>query len=205
MLIINAPGFFSMAWGLIKKFIDPQTARRITVCSNDGLEAMQSVIELDQIPSDYGGSNKCLQEAFRAEANDPLLLRQHVELLHVNNKRKSIASTLKKQNDDDDDDDGWNVAEGEYMELNCFTRSVSGATVIVSINGEPRHTIDNVKCNVDDDDDDGQPKAAKHVLGTVKLKGCSVSVEIRDNDDAEKQHNKESRGYFVIVGDVRSL
>ena len=53
MIILNAPGFFSFAWGIIKKFIDPQTARRIKLVSGKeaGLKALQEIIDIEEIPN----------------------------------------------------------------------------------------------------------------------------------------------------------
>lgn len=189
-----------MAWGLIKKFIDPQTASRISVCSGSkqGLKALENVIDITQIPKDYGGSNITIAEAFRKEANDPLLLRQSIELMHV--KRKSKAtSDPKKQHD-------WILQPDEYVDLNCYTRSSSGAELRVLLNGTPHKTINQVKCETDAG---GGPKAVCHRLAD-KLMGSEdigsttvVSVELSDLDNADKNHHKESRGYFLIVGDIK--
>ena len=96
MLIINAPSFFSMVWGIIKKFIDPQTAKRIKLLSGKeaSLKALRELVDIDEIPKDYGGNNKTFEQAFLDEANDPYLVRSEVELLHV--KRKGKASTKKE-------------------------------------------------------------------------------------------------------------
>jgi len=200
MLILNAPGFFSFSWGIIKKFIDPQTARRIKVFSNpqQSFEALQSLIDLDQIPQDYGGNNKSLQQAFLDEANDPLLLRQHVEVVHV--KRKSKAH-LKHE---------WKLAAGEYMEIKCYTRSISGCSVTVSVNGQPHvPSVDNVQCALGAED--GQPEATCHMIvetlqADAAVADSTVSIEIHDNDNADhKKHKGESTGYFLLVGDVKAL
>ena len=199
MLILNAPSFFSAAWGLIKKFIDPQTARRIQVYSSkeQGLQALQSVIDIHQIPQDYGGTNISLDEAFLNVANDPLLLRQPIELLHV--KRKSKASFKQE----------WHLHEGEYIDLKCYTRSASGVSLTILLNGEPYRTVEQVQCALDAT---GHPKAVCHTLaekltgsGTHATTPNTVSVELQDLDNADKKHSRQSRGYFLIVGDIKRL
>lgn len=188
MIILNAPGFFGMTWSLIKNFIDPQTAKRIQLFSNkeQGLKALQELIDVDEIPKDYGGNNKSVADAFLQEANDPSLLRQEIELIHVKRKGKGRS----KQE--------WSIKQGEYMELACYTRSVSGARITVQINGV---TSSFVNCQVDCSTE--PPKAAHRVI-TSRIKGPStISLLLEDLDNVDKKHSKLSRGYFLIVGDVR--
>lgn len=190
MLILNAPGFFGMAWGLIKKFIDPQTAARIKLFSNkeQGLKALRDLIDIEEIPRDYGGMNISIAEAFLEEANDPSLLRQEIELIYVRRRGKAISKKV------------WDVLEGEYMEVKCYTRTCSGAAIKVMVDDEVYSTADEAQCDLKD----GQPKAACHILAP-KIKGpCTVSLDIHDLDNAEKAHNGQSRGYFLCVGDLRS-
>jgi CRAL/TRIO domain len=186
MLIINAPSFFSMAWGIIKKFIDPQTAKRIRLLSGKeaGLKALKELVDIDEIPKDYGGNNKTFEQAFMEEANDPFLIRSDVELVHV--KRKGKAITTKQ----------FTVNKGEYLVLKCYTRSVSTATVSAVVNGEVL-----VSCQVECKGYDGE--ASCHTVAE-KIEGpATATVEVHDLDDADKKHAKMSRGYFLIVCDTR--
>ena len=189
MLILNAPSFFGMAWGLIKKFIDPQTAARIKLYSNkeQGLKAMRELIDIDQIPRDYGGMNISIADAFLEEANDPHLLSQEIELIYVRRKGKAISKKV------------WDVQDGEYMEVRCYTRSCSAATIKVIVDGVVYSTVDRAGCDVRD----GKPKAACHILAP-KIRGpCTVSLDVSDLDNADKVHSGQSRGYFLCVGDLR--
>ena len=151
---------------------------------------MKDLVDIDQLPKDYGGRNISIAEAFVQEANDPNLLRQEIELIYVRRKGKAIS---KKE---------WDVGEGEYIELKCYTRSCSAATVWYVLNGDNYNTVDDVCCETDDK---GQPKASCRVLAT-KIQGpCTVSLEVQDMDNANKKHNGQSRGYFLCVGDIRPL
>ena len=67
MLVLNAPSFFTFSWKLIKNFIDPRTASRIQLFSSKekGQKSLEKLVDKNtQIPSDYGGGNISLQEAF---------------------------------------------------------------------------------------------------------------------------------------------
>jgi CRAL/TRIO domain len=183
MLIINAPAFFSVAWGLIKNFIDPQTAKRIKLVSSkeQGLKELNAIIDADQLPQDYGGKNKSFDQAFREEADDPYLLNQVVELLHVG-RRGSTVSTKE-----------FRIKAGESMELRCYTRSVSGGKVIVFNQNEIIKEIDCQSL--------GEPSC---VVLCESISGpANISVEVQDLDNANKKQKSLSRGYFLIVGDAR--
>jgi hypothetical protein len=215
MLILNAPRFFVMAWGVIKQFIDPQTARRIQMFSNQeqGFKALQALVDSDQIPTDYGGTNQSIQEAFIREANDPLLVRQEIDLLHI--KRRGGTASLHAKNKDYKGKGGtggeWIIHEGECMELNCFTRCCSGASVTIQIknnnNGDENTIVHQVKGDLDNLREDGKPTGKQFTLATniegAAGGGTSVSMELQDLDQADKKNSGNSRGYFLLVGDIR--
>ena len=52
MVILNAPGIFSMFWGIIKQIIGPHTAKRIQVYINKkkGLLRLRELIDDSEIP-----------------------------------------------------------------------------------------------------------------------------------------------------------
>jgi len=214
MLVLNAPSFFAMTWGIIKKFIDPRTAARIQLFANRerGEKALEKLVDKSEIPSDYGGSNISLKEAFLREAADPSLLRQEIELLHC--KRKGKANTKT-----------WTLEKSETMQVTVYTRSVSPGHVTIQLNGLTFRSFD-VQClfsgNGDNNENDtaedhavnstrstdpsalGTPLpnqvTAKNLVGPGK-----VTVEVNDLDTAAKHHSGMSRGYFLVVGDVKKL
>lgn len=195
MFILNAPGFFSFSWGLIKKFIDPRTAARIQVFSNEakGIEALKGLIDLKEIPSDYGGGNVSIHDAFAQQAADPALLRQNVELIYV----KRGKTTESK--------DVWNLQKGESMTVSVYTRSVSGAKIVPKLNGKdvsPSTQPAKVQCEWTADEE-GVAKPRPHCVQLATIQGPGmVTMEVQDLDNADRAHNGMSRGYFLVVGDV---
>jgi hypothetical protein len=194
MLIINAPGFFSMFWGLLKKFIDPRTAQRIQVFSNSakGLAALRKLVEEKEIPVDYGGTNKSLKDAFVEEASDPLLKRQDIELVYV--KRRGVVSL---PND-------ISLNPDECMEIRVYTRSSSSANVTVTFGGK-FYTQVQAK-----NGGSGATEAAAGVLPNCTLIVGNllgpgrVSIQVEDLDDGSSdKKGRLSRGYFLVVCDVR--
>jgi CRAL/TRIO domain len=196
MLIINAPSFFSMFWGLLKKFIDPRTAQRIQVFSNSakGLAALRKLVDEHEIPVDYGGTNKSLKQAFVDEASDPLLRRQEIELVYV--KRRGRAALSK--------DIVLNADESIFIRV--YTRSWSGANVTVRAGSkvcaeaQARCLWRNENAGPTDSADVPMPHCT---VVAEKIPGPGmVTIQLDDLDDAVSD-KKLSRGYFLVVCDIR--
>lgn len=199
MLIINAPGFFSMFWGLIKKFIDPRTAQRIQVFSNTekAMAALRKLIDEQEIPVDYGGGNKSIKQAFMDEAADPLLKKQEIELLHI--KRKGKGESTKP----------LTLEKDEIMEIRVYTRSVSTAKIMVELNGNSYATATS-RCSwyaaADSTGSTDRTPLPNCTVVVEELHGPgSVKVKMEDLDDADKKsHSGSSRGYFLLVCDIKA-
>jgi CRAL/TRIO domain len=189
MLIVNAPGFFAMFWGIIKKFIDPQTAGRIQIFSNQkkALKALEELVSIDEIPSDYGGNNITINQALIKMSSDPLLIRQEVELLHCKKRHKAHGKNE------------WELQRGERIEISVYTRSASAAKITVKVNGDDAESVE-ACCSFDSD----TIKSQSFKLDSDAFVGpCTISLEAEDLDTSDKKHAKESKGYFLVVGDVK--
>lgn len=187
MLILNAPGFFSLAWKVIKKLIDARTAARIQVFSSEekGLKALQKLVDLTEIPKDYGGSNISIDEAFTIQAADPALVRQHVELLHAKKGKNAKGKQI------------WKAEDSEFISIKAYTRSVSVASISVLVNGQVFKTVQ-TSCAFAGSIP--EPKCI-HVCNVDGP--ATVTIEITDLDTAKKEHQGMSRGYILFVGDVK--
>mmetsp|Transcript_9202 Transcript_9202/g.23313 ORF Transcript_9202/g.23313 Transcript_9202/m.23313 type:complete len:768 (+) Transcript_9202:174-2477(+) len=198
MLVINAPSFFALSWGIIKKFIDPRTAARINLFANrdKGLQALKKLVDTSELPTDYCGENISLQDAFLREASDPALLRQNIELICCK-KRKSKSECIS-----------WTLEDGECMEVGLYTRSVSKARISVSFNDETMKEIE-AECLFEGDAEGntstqkGLPRYISIGLSTTLVGPGTVTIQAEDLDTATKSHSGMSRGYFLIVGDVK--
>jgi hypothetical protein len=118
MLIINAPSFFSVSWTVIRKFIDPRTARRIQVYSNvaKGLSRLLEMVDPSQIPIDYGGTGGLsIASAMLRHGGNAQLKRQPTKLLYL--KKKSS------------DKYRFELVTGEHASVKIYTRSASSAKV----------------------------------------------------------------------------
>jgi len=115
-LVINAPRFFSMTWNIIKGWIDPRTAGKIElISSRKSWEArMRELVDMEQLPSDYGGKGMATTETLAKEAPEGVL-KQHHKLVYV---RSSGHTTLE-------------VPPGGEMEVTVYTRVTTKATVSI--------------------------------------------------------------------------
>jgi hypothetical protein len=186
MLVLNAPSFFSMSWLIIKKFIDPRTARRIKVFSSGtkGLQALQDLIDLSEIPPDYGGTGQSIASALLEQGSDPNVKRQNVQLLHI--KKKNSASCSIE------------LAAGEAVLVRVYTRSSSAASFTVKRSGVVVKAGVVAKPHLET----GAPPTSNCTL-LSKVEGPgTVVIEGLDLDTASKAQSSLSRGYFLVVADV---
>ena len=239
MLIINAPSFFSFAWKIIKKLIDPRTASRIQLFSSSNEKASQQALEKlickqTQLPKDYGGGNISLEDSFMKEVqqSNPLITKQNIELLHTKKGKKSTSTVQISK--------PWPLQENETIDITIYTRSVSEATITILLNGIPVKTIqaqclfgnnddagDDKNNNNDVSDDNGNdnpktpypnrivvsdydasPSSSSEEQQFLVLGPGEVTVTATDLDSPiskEKQYHHLSRGYFLIVGDVKKV
>ena len=227
MLIINAPSFFSFSWKIIKKFIDPRTASRIQLFSSKekGQLALEKLIDKHQdIPTDYGGTHATIgscQDALHKEISDPTILKQEIELLYTrnyinHNKKKAATSTPLLKS--------WVIKEQETMDITIYTRSVSAADICVLFNGTRIKTVQ-AQCrfggivkgagdgNTGDDIDTTTPFSNRIVVSNssqelLVVGPGEIMITAEDLDSPltkQKQYSSASRGYFLVVGDVKKL
>jgi hypothetical protein len=70
MLVLNAPRFFSATWSIIKGFVDVRTAGKIEVISSSSAaeKKLKEIIDVDQLPEDYGGTGESTLVTLAREA-----------------------------------------------------------------------------------------------------------------------------------------
>ena len=118
MIVLNAPGFFSFSWAVIRKFIDPRTAAKIKIFSDEkkGKTYLFERVQKDQILSDFGGTGPSFDEVLQEEQGLSMK-RRMVELL-------SMAPKGKKKFE-------FELSDGETARFEAYTRSTSGGKITV--------------------------------------------------------------------------
>ncbi|KAF0720249.1 Aste57867_436 [Aphanomyces stellatus] len=75
IIVINVPGWFYMTWRAMSPMIDPVTKAKIRICnSSTSRDELLAAIDLDQLPSNYGGTSCAL-----GESDEEKRLAQHVQ------------------------------------------------------------------------------------------------------------------------------
>ncbi|KAG2530348.1 hypothetical protein BBI17_001944 [Phytophthora kernoviae] len=68
IFIINIPGWFNMIWRMVKPLIDPVTREKVHMLKGSAiLRELETLIDLENIPSDFGGEARSLSTASEAE------------------------------------------------------------------------------------------------------------------------------------------
>ena len=64
MIIVNVPRLFNMTWTLIKGWLDERTTNKVELFSSTSAaeKRLKELIDLDQLPSDYGGKAESTDE-----------------------------------------------------------------------------------------------------------------------------------------------
>ncbi|KAL3667457.1 hypothetical protein V7S43_007679 [Phytophthora oleae] len=64
IFIINIPGWFNMIWRMVKSLIDPVTREKVHMLKGSAiLKELETLIDLENIPSDFGGEGVALGDS----------------------------------------------------------------------------------------------------------------------------------------------
>mmetsp|Transcript_36312 Transcript_36312/g.71442 ORF Transcript_36312/g.71442 Transcript_36312/m.71442 type:complete len:530 (+) Transcript_36312:254-1843(+) len=112
MVIVNAPGYFTASWSIIKGFLDPRTRNKIEIISSRKTweKRLIELIEPSLLPSDYGGTATSTTELLLKQGTGDCL-RRFNEVIYV---RSSHTSQV-------------DLAVGETIDITIYTSSTSGA------------------------------------------------------------------------------
>lgn len=191
MVIVNAASWFSFAWRIIKRFIDPRTARKIEVYSSGekGRARLLELIDEGELPSDFGGSAPSTGQQIQriGRAPEDRTIRQIVKLIHL--KRASDCSSVELKLEPD-----------EIMTIRVFTRSI--CTASFSILGHNKHPVVKGQFVKKGDAKCTPPKPcctelASNIKGTKIIEASAMETILREHKAAQLLF-----GYFLVVADV---
>ncbi|KAE9361763.1 hypothetical protein PF008_g719 [Phytophthora fragariae] len=75
IFIINIPGWFNMIWRMVKPLIDPVTREKVHMLKGSAiLKELETLIDLENIPSDFGGGGAAL-----GDSEEEIALAAHVK------------------------------------------------------------------------------------------------------------------------------
>jgi len=120
-VIVNAPSFFTIAWKLIKQFIDARTSSKIEIYSSskEGKNRLLELIDGKSVPSDYGGSAPSMSSLISKNhqtVGDDAASWQISKLMYVRSGKKKAKFEFEIP------------AGGPPVSFQVHTRCASGAT-----------------------------------------------------------------------------
>ena len=85
MYIVNGPRFFGATWKLIRGWLDPRTANKVEVISDrkKKKEKLRTLVDVNQLPSDYGGEGPDTEETIKKENYSGKMKRLHTEVMYL--------------------------------------------------------------------------------------------------------------------------
>lgn len=136
LIVVNAPGFFSLTWKMIRNWVDARTANKVEIYSSKlkSDQRLRELVDINQLPSDYGGT---------AISTRTLL---ETEVLQNENKhmKKLISKVLPLRGHSSL---AIEVPENQLLRLSAFTRCRQGATLAVTCQSRPLLTGVTLKHN----------------------------------------------------------
>lgn len=185
MLILNAPGFFSMLWTIIKATLDPRTAKRIQVFSSEkkGIARLKELVDDDQIPSDYGGPRPSVLEAMQDQGGSKS--KYDVQLKNLKRREKV---TLK-----------YDLAAGEKARIRVYTRSVSSCECALHESRSKKMlTSKKVRGNLKTTPVENTcTEIITDLIGPGKYE-----LQLTDQDDPPRSKSSQSRGWILVAVDT---
>lgn len=137
MAIVNAPGFFTFTWKLVKSWIDPRTSNKVSVIGTNKdkiCKHLTKFIEKDILASEYGGNGKSVNEVLNEEMISQYNSDASTEdkNLLVKDKGTFIMSLRSKSSA------YISVEKDRIVKIALFTRSVSGGRIVIKDENDNR-------------------------------------------------------------------
>ena len=194
MVILNAPTWFSLTWKIIKTFIDPRTARKITVYSNEskGNARLLELVDKSQIPNDFGGSAPSLTKSIRDYCRNDGRTNEYF----------SSFVTLRNKSDHKKAENVCTLKSDEKLTITCYTRSVYGAAVSVLLNGTKKASQDVKRTNPAQFTVENPNKAFTTSIVTEMEGPGKVTIDVKGLGDFDPHRKLPSSGNFMFVLDI---
>lgn len=187
MIILNTPVFFSYSWRIIRSFVDPRTATKVTMFSDEamGREFIQKCVEKDQILEDYGGSGPTFNEVVEEEMEGAN--RLVVKLCSISHGGEAEVSI--------------ELGEGEKVDLEVYTRSVLGADIHIREGGVTRKDVELLP-TVPGQNDAVEPKCT-NIASDIEGPGTfTVGVHSKEAERNGLNPHDCHQDHFLLVGNI---
>jgi len=207
MVIVNAPGFFSMTWKLIRGWIDQRTASKVEVVGTGKeklFKKLSNFIDPDELPSDYGGNGTSIADILKKD------------MLYVAESERQVGSRLKLEDEEPclisfkcHTSRVLTVQNHKAVKLSFFTRTLVGCKNIVNQlgnNDKVLSYIDVVHHGVDEDDENEIPTRYNlEDYGVILYGPKKYEIEFKSNGGRYKQIVIMMSTKTYVVDDVKIL
>lgn len=205
MVIVNAPGFFSMTWKLIRGWIDQRTSSKVEVVGTDKekvLKKLSNLIDPDELPADYGGNGISIADFLKKD------------MLRVAESERQIGSRLKLEDEDPclisfkgNTSRVINVQNQKALKISFLTRTLVGCKIIVKQmgnNGKVLSSMNVAHHGMDDDDENEIPTRYNlEDYGVILYGPENYEIEFKSNGGRYKHMNVMMAIKKYAVDDVK--
>mmetsp|Transcript_15088 Transcript_15088/g.18397 ORF Transcript_15088/g.18397 Transcript_15088/m.18397 type:complete len:583 (+) Transcript_15088:158-1906(+) len=149
MVIVNAPGFFTFTWKILRTWVDQRTANKVSVLGTSRtkmISHLTDIIEKKHIPSEFGGDGKTINELleevmvtqYEDASSQTLLSTKNTDQTQLAiHKQDTVLMSIRGQSSE-----CITVKEGRLVKLSLFTKSVIGGNLsILDQNDMPISTV----------------------------------------------------------------
>ncbi len=175
MIIINAPGFFTLTWKIIKGWIDQRTADKVEVVGTNKTKLSKrllTIADADNLPIEYGGDGQSV----------PNFLKQEM----IQSFEESDAGSSLKLIDEDN--------ELFYLRGKVSKSITVGEKKLIKISFFTRHTYGGIASVTD---------SAGNVLGQMNIQHKGSEVE--DPNELPTRYNLEDIGVVLKGPDTFTI
>jgi len=179
-VIINAPRFFTATWSIIKGFLDQRTVGKVDLFSNKaaGEKKLKEIIDVDQIPSDYGGTG---------ESTDVLLAKEAAKDSASGGRSRLITEVMYIRSNISFK---FSLRPEEEAELFVYTRALTGASFKVTDaakkSGEllPKKTVKHSGGKDEHSPPTCMPLTSGRISGGIEIKVKGESLKSRMSSES---------------------
>lgn len=187
MLVVNAPRFFSASWAIIKGFVDARTAGKIEILSSASAaeKKLKEIIDVDQLPKDYGGT---------AESTDVLLAKEASKDSAKGGRSRLVTEVMYVRSSLSFK---FPLSPNEEADVWVYTRSQTGATIKV-MNAETKEALLPVQTVIHKGgSDDNSPPTKMQLSSSKRIQGVK-EIKIK----VENLKTRMSSESYLVVANI---
>lgn len=182
-VLLNSPRYFPMMWKIIKTFIDPNTASKIEVYSNElkGRKRVLELIDANELASNFGGSAASTAKQISAMGTGEEVNRRFIRIISPHKQNEAVYE--------------FDLTDGENAKITVYTNSPSGADLTLFKSNEQLKHIDVINTE--------RVKGGNFSVGVMSALNGKGRYRISIKPKAPQPGAQyQGHNHFLIIGDV---